>query len=374
MISNFHPSWSGHAAEGLQRAGYRVLSLGSIRHAQPGDEYRCSRPAWALRHLSRLSPVWKDELFLSAMGRMEPFAEGECLKGRLFWGWSGFSLGPLMRCRDAGIPRVLDTGSSHMKWSENKLKAEIERQGARGFSRRREALHEGTFREYEVADVICVPSGFVRDTFVECGVAKEKIYVNPYGVDGEAWRAVAEARRNKSPAGPFVFIFAGAVMLRKGIAYLLDAWRALGEQDAELWLAGGLHRDCREKVRSLPKGVKFLGHQSWDKLAELYERADVYVLPSLEEGMARSVIEAMAAGLPVIVTRETGTTEVMVDGEDGWIVEAANIEALKEALRGAIEGRGRLREMGASARARVDGYTWEAYGARAADLVKRLIG
>ncbi|MFV1994660.1 MAG: glycosyltransferase family 4 protein [Verrucomicrobiales bacterium] len=360
-------------AKGLIEAGFSVLGLGTKRRAFSSTRYRLCMRSAVLTQMAFRVPRLRPWLMGKALDSFESFARTHAGSSRIFWGWCNHHLSALEKAKAAGATIVVESGSSHAEWQRDRMREEYRRRGWTDTSSIDKNRIAKAVREYAIADRICVPSGFVRDTFLERGVAQEKLVMNPYGADAEIWREVAEARAAKSPDGPFTFVFTGSVMLRKGVAHLLRAWEVLGDDEAELWLVGGVHPDCREMLASLPRGVRVFGFQPWRELVDLYRRADVYVLPSLEEGMARSVLEAMAAGLPVIVTWETGTTDVMVDGEDGWVVRAADAEALAQAMGEAIDCRDRLGEMGASACARMQKFSWDAYSERTATMARGLL-
>jgi glycosyltransferase involved in cell wall biosynthesis len=210
----------------------------------------------------------------------------------------------------------------------------------------------------------------VETTFLDAGASADKLIVNPFGVDTSFWAV----NRGAPISRPFRVIYAASLILRKGIAYLLEAWKQAELRDAQLLLAGSIGDEARPFLKALPDNVVLLGFMEHGRLRETYGDCDLYVLPSLEEGMARSALEAMAAGLPLVVTRETGMTDIMMDGEDGFVVPAMDVDALVHVLRSAADDRGRLPAMGRSAQIRVSRFSWKAYGQRCGDVLKGLIG
>ena len=307
----------------------------------------------------------------AALHRYEKFAARHALESRCFWGWSNHHLQAFRKAKSRGIPVILETGSTHTLWQQEVVAAEYKREGLNFSSYYDSRVAERCLKEYEIADRICVPSQFVASTFREQGVPSEKLAVNPFGTDIAFWREALNAKQK--PTYPCVFIFVAQIMLRKGIAYLLRAWQQLKQNSHELWLVGGIDPDSRSLLENLPDSVKLLGPKNHFEIRDLFKRAHVYVLPSLEEGMARSLLEAMAAGLPVIATQETGITDVMVDRQDGWIVPSCDAGALAAVMQEAIESPELIRERGQSAAQRVTVYTWETYGARAASFFRNFI-
>ncbi len=155
---------------------------------------------------------------------------------------------------------------------------------------------------------------------------------------------------------------------REGIHFAVDAFRQICDLyprlNAKMIIAGGtgnaeamLHQ--RVKDVHLEERVLFAGHLDQKTLIEAYQNADVFVLPSLNEGMSNTVLEALACGLPVIVTR-TGGSEIITDGREGFIVERESADAIRVALEHFIKSPEALVTMGAAARALAEKMSWHA--------------
>ena len=123
----------------------------------------------------------------------------------------------------------------------------------------------------------------------------------------------------------------------------------------------------------LPDNVRFFGRVEHDRLVALYSKASVYVLPSLLEGLARTGLEAMAAGLPVIVTRETGLTDFVSDGINGWIVPSRDSDALATRFRWCIDHPTSVYEAGEAAFRRMSGCDLDSYGNRCSEIARAII-
>ena len=146
----------------------------------------------------------------------------------------------------------------------------------------------------------------------------------------------------------------------KGIHYVGDAIRAAGEHVQSAVVAGG-GLESFPILRRRAAGLQFLGHRSWSDLARLYVEADVFVLATFADAMARTVMEAMASGLPVIITRESGYEGVVQDGVQGFFVPAGNSDAIAEKLAIlATDGELRFR-MGRAARELANTYGWDTF-------------
>jgi glycosyltransferase involved in cell wall biosynthesis len=223
--------------------------------------------------------------------------------------------------------------------------------------------------EHELADLIVAPSGFVRDTLVNEGVAGEKIRIIPFGTDLELFHPdparVADERR------PVVFLFVGILNARKGLPVLLEAWSKIMQSNSELWLVGGGQIPA-EVMTALPNTVKCLGRRPKSEVAELMRKADVLVFPSFFEGLAQVQLEALASGLPVIGTCESGAGDLVRDGQNGFIVPAGDADELADRMRRIAADpalRQRLQEAARAVRRRL---SWHTYGHRWSQCLQTL--
>jgi glycosyltransferase involved in cell wall biosynthesis len=211
-------------------------------------------------------------------------------------------------------------------------------------------------REIELADHILVGSSFVRDTFIGEGVPPEKIEVVPYGVDSEAFASVvrSDASTNRVEA-----IFVGQIGQRKGISYLLDAAKRLEGSDI-LWTLVGRIQGSAEPLSSYRSLFRHIPYVSRNELREILGRGDLFVFPTLVEGMPLVVLEAMASGLPVVTT-PNGPGDIVRDGVDGFLVPPRDVDALVDRV-GELAADPELRtKMGSNARRRAEEYSWQAY-------------
>lgn len=161
-------------------------------------------------------------------------------------------------------------------------------------------------QEWELADLIICGSQFVVDGIAECGGPSEKCRVVPYGVNLEHFPLAPLRKRN---AGDRLrILFAGEVGLRKGAPYLLEALRLIGQERVEAKFAGGVAL-ALEKLAPYRDVGTFLGAVPRSQMSALFAWADLLVLPSVCEGSATVTYEAIASGLPVICTPNTGALE-----------------------------------------------------------------
>lgn len=280
-----------------------------------------------------------------------------------FIGLSSFSLEALHHCRDRGIRTAVEHGSFHLEASEDVVREEARRWGVRG------ALPipapwviDKENREFDAADHIHLLSTAARDSFLRRGVPVDKIVVNPCGVDLSAFCP--------GPKRDDVFrvIQVGGVNLRKGVVTALSAFSDFKVPDAQMWFVGGtLDGSEIEEVagKFLSSRVRFIKPVPQFELNDFYQQSSVFVLASLEDGFGMVVAQAMACGLPVIVTKNVGARDLVQDGVNGFVVPVGAPEAISECLRYLHEQPERRREMGEMARRTVEsGYGWHDYGDR----------
>ncbi len=209
-------------------------------------------------------------------------------------------------------------------------------------------------QQYAESDLIVANSPYVRDTFLSAGFAPERIAVVP-----GAGPVIPEPDPRARCRSRMIFMSAGQQSLRKGTPYLLDAWRSVGDRaDAELWMVGKNLLPDRFMQR-LPGNVQVRGTVPHSELFELYGQASVLVLPSLCEGFALVILEAMAHGMAVITTPNSGCGDFVEDGVNGWVVPIRDTAALAARLSWCIENRDAVDEMGRVSRRKASAWTWE---------------
>lgn len=292
-----------------------------------------------------------------------------------FHGWTGECFRTLVEAKLRGIPAVMDVPT----WHRNKGV----RKPAETLSERRERLADRSWRdwrkhlgvtrqenlaEYALADVLLMPSRKSAETFLAAGVPERKLHYVGRGVD------VGRYRPGEAPER-FRVAFVGALIKRKGVHVLLEAWKKLNLKDAELVLVGNLHEEMRPYVRDFGGAtVKLAGVTR--QVQEELRKCAVFAFPSECEGFAKATLEAAACGLPLIATRESG--DAVVDGETGLLIPPNDVEALAAALEHAAAHRDAMAAMGRRARALVEEqFTWEHYRAKVLEgyaRAKRLAG
>jgi starch synthase len=290
----------------------------------------------------------------------------------VFHGWIGYSLACLGAAKRQGAATLLENPGRHPRlWRQSNVE-ECERFGIRPPDqsialtspqvRRME-------REFEICDRIAVPSTLSYQSFVECGLG-EKAVIVPTGVDTDFFAPPPRPREERL----FRVCFVGRVELTKGIGYLLQAWKRLALPNAELVLVG----DVKSEMKSLFKTyadstVRTTGIVLPQQVADTYRGSDLFVLPSVSEGLAQVLLEAMSSGLPVVASNMSGANDCVTNGKEGLIVPVRNIDRLCDAILWCYQHREEARAMGEAARNRILGnFTLQHYNARQIDLYRSL--
>jgi glycosyltransferase involved in cell wall biosynthesis len=276
----------------------------------------------------------------------------------VFVGWSGFSEHTIRRVRQMGGTVVLVRGSAHILTQKQLVDEERVRFGYHE-TEMDPLTVEKEMREYELSDYIAMPSKFCERSFLARGVPAEKLLVWPLGADTRRFRPPAQERRDE----PFRVLYVGEINLQKGIYYLLEAFRRAALPNSELLLVGAVKPTVLPLLRNQPASVKVPGVIRFPKLLDYYQNASIFVLPSVQDGFGQVVMQAMAAGLPVLVSSNAGASEAVRDGENGYVFEARDVDALTARLEQLYRDLKLRREMGHNALSSARGYTWDNYGA-----------
>ena len=269
------------------------------------------------------------------------------------------------RAKEMGKIFILDQSIGHPAAKERVYSSLREKFPAWSSSlpRKQDAHVAREREEHDLADLIVVPSKFVMSTLIEEGVSPGKIRVIPFGTDLELFRLPGP---NGDPATypKVVVLYAGTFTARKGLPVLLAAWKRLRVSSAaELWLVGSGTIPAAE-LQQLPDSVKVLGQRTREELSSLMNRADAFVFPSFFEGLAQVQLEALATGLPVIATYESGAEEVIEPGENGLLVRAGDESGLTQALQRLVDDSALRLEMRKAAEKSRSSLSWSLYGDR----------
>lgn len=279
---------------------------------------------------------------------------------------SGLYAGKKMQA--LGGKYICDRGSSHIVFQNEILEEEYKRWGFhwKGIDQR---IIEKEQEEYEQADCITVPSDFVMNSFIEKGVDKGKLIKIPYGARLDRFGRIGEPDKSK-----FTVLWVGAISLRKGFMYALNAFEAFKHSNKQFVVIGNLTNEIKILLKNKNlKHVIFKGNVPNEQLIEFYSSSDVFLLTSLEEGLAMVQGEALACGCPVIATPNTGSEDLITNGKDGFIIPIKDEQAIVDSFQKLLDTPGLRAEMSENAINRVQALSgWDTYGTNFKLLIDRL--
>jgi glycosyltransferase involved in cell wall biosynthesis len=281
----------------------------------------------------------------------------------LFHSWSGDCLRSLQVAKRLGIPSIVEIPTWHRDGGKQKIHPD--KPASTGdvptFERWKNRLllqRKRFVREYELADILLVLSDKAAQTFRVRGFPEEKLFYLPRGVDVE---------RFKPGTHPETFraVFAGALIKRKGIQHVLEAWHRLNLSNAELWLVGFVHEEAKPFLKEFWRdNIRVVGFVR--DLENYLNQGTIHVFPSQWEGSAKVTYEAAACGLPQITTREAG--DVVRNGIEGVLVKPRDVNAIATALEHLYQHPEIVKEMSTAARRRVvENFTWDHFRTRLLD-------
>lgn len=264
--------------------------------------------------------------------------------------------------RELGIRRIYDLPIAYWETAQRLLQHEAQRypqwEPTLGGTRDSGEKLARKTRELELAEIVICPSAFVLDSLPEKTRLSKKCIVAPFGSPAVENRSYAT---HATYTGPVRFLFAGALTQRKGLADLFSAMKLVAGKRAELVVMGSLLLPMNF-YREEFAGFIYEPPRDHAAVLRLMRSCDVLVLPSIVEGRALVQQEAMACGLPLIVTRNAGGEDLIVEGKTGFVVPIGTPAAIAERIEWFLENRDQLPAMSAAVRAKAAELTWPDYG------------
>ena len=257
------------------------------------------------------------------------------------------ALASFERAADAGAMRVLHLPAPDNEEVREIVRREVERwPGLKAtddpcIDKRFQSRQARRRREIELADLIVCNSALTARSHMRAGADPSKVRVVRLGAPPPIAEVRSDPQRCRRALG---VVFAGPFSVRKGAPYLIEAWRRLAAgRAARLDIYGSLQVPG-QLVAAAGDGVRLHGSVTAPALRGAFEKADVLVLPSLADGFGMVVTEAMACGLPVIVTDQVGAAE-LVTPANGRVVPGGDVAALTNALQWCLDNRSVLEGM-----------------------------
>jgi alpha-maltose-1-phosphate synthase len=249
----------------------------------------------------------------------------------IFLFYNGCGLKSARRFRQNGGITIVEAVNSHVLVQERLMREEYQKLGLAW-----QPFHPRETRrrvaEVEESDYVLLPSTFVARSFLAQGIPAQRLLRVPYPMQKIAGASMVMPR----PAPDddvFRVLYVGAISVRKGLRYLIEAFRQLKHPKKALWIVGPSTGSSGLENLSLPEGVKFFGPLKGDDLQAVYLQATVFCLPSIEDGFGLVLNEALAYGLPVIATENTGIEDLLPDRKGGMVVPIRDADAIGNWLK-----------------------------------------
>ncbi len=280
-------------------------------------------------------------------------------KNDIILGWSGFSLDTFKKAQNYNCFKILERGSTHILFQNEILKEEYDLLGLKP-NLPSSHIIEVEQEEYKIADHIMVPSEFAKNTFIKKGFDGSKISKVPYGVNLGLFKSKKKTKDSK-----FRIIYTGMLSVRKGVIYLLKAFSELNLKNAELVLIGAIENSLKKKI------IKYFDNNNiiynpainQSELSTHYSNSDLFVTCSIEEGLAMVQMQAMASGLAIICTENSGGRELVDENYNGFIIDIRNVDVLKQKILYLYNNRDQLFEMGLNSENKAKNlFSWDKYG------------
>ena len=235
----------------------------------------------------------------------------------------GGALISLKKAKKNRMVTILEKANAHQEYQLQMMREEYALLGKR-FRKPVKYFYKRWLKELEVADYLLLSSRFAYNSFVKYGFDPKKLILLPLGVDIDIFKPGRDRKKEEK----FIVLFRCRVCFKRGVQYLLKAWDILKLENAELVLVGDYAGDEPFLAKYFKnKNIKFMGAvNDRDTLIDIYQNSSVFVLPSIVDADPLVTYEAMACGLPLIVTHNTGS--MVRDKTDGFVVPIRDAEAI----------------------------------------------
>jgi glycosyltransferase involved in cell wall biosynthesis len=353
-----------HQAVGVARGGGDVLvkPLAVHKHLPPPIrvEPTLARGRWRVPERT-LGRIRASKLHDRLVARALP---GLVDRIDLVHTWPLGALETLRTARRLGIPTVLERPNAHTRFAYEVVRDECRRLGVTLPSNHEHAYNDAILQreeqEYGLADALLCPSEFVVRTFLDQGVAREKLARHTYGYDEGTFYPAPAATRN---GRRLTVLFVGVCAVRKGLHFALEAWlNSPASSTGSFLIAGEFLPSYEHRLADAlaHPSVHRLGHRT--DVPSLMRTSDALVLPSIEEGFGLVCVEALASGTIPLVS--DACTEACVDGQNALVHRVGDSRALTRHLTSLSTDERLLRRLRAGCLRTAPDHTWTAAGAR----------
>lgn len=323
----------------------------------------------ALKYLNlRLGRMVSDDVLTGFFDRWVSFSLKRPAEKWVFTAYSGYCERSISKAKELGAVACVERSCPHIDFQTELVGEERSILLKRKEPAIKNPVWERMKREYEIADYIITPSHYSRNSFLERGFDPSKILITPLCNEK---KVVLRGGIKRYPE-QFTILCVGGNFYRKGIVYLLGAWKMLGLSGAKLIIKGEIPPEFND-LTVVPSVEIVKEHLSEKELEDLYNRATLLVLPSIDDGFGMVVVEAMSVGLPVIITENVGAADIIKNGEEGFVVPIRDPGAIAEKISFFHEHPGKVEAMGQKAMETAKNYTPERYAERVTEVYKKIL-
>ena len=350
-------------AEAMRQAGADVqVHMCAADRELERDVLHTAVPGWLKAAVYRAFPSqdiirgWTEMLFVH-----------QARQGDVVYIWPGVSAAAYRKLKNKGCTIVVERINCHRLTARRVLDEAYKRCGLPVGHGITDADVAGETEKLLLADFIFSPSPMVRLSLQEAGISEAAIIDSSYG-----WDPHRHTPREHAASDGFTVLFVGRLCIRKGVHILLDNWKQAGIPGGRLVLAGFLEHElallCAEDLQR--SDVVLTGFVR--DVAALYAGADVFVFPSLEEGGPQVTYEAMACGLPVLVS-PMGAGAAARDGQDGYVIDPGDGAGWIAALQRLSADTALRARLGNAARMHAQEFVWENVGKLRMEALSRAL-
>ena len=268
----------------------------------------------------------------------------------------------------SGVTCILDAASLHRLDADRLVRDGLPQRYKAGVNRRKDM-------EVALADCIITASELAAVSYRSHVGPNVEVKAIPLGVDIERFRPPSRWNDRRSERDPFTFIFVGTAGRRKGFDVLLEALERLLAEGlpVRLMVAGHIDQSIIAGRREVLEVISALGRVGQGELASLLGSAHCLVLPSRFDSFGLVVPEAMACGLPVIVSEMVGAKQLVEEGQNGFIIPVEDVSALADRMRWLVQNRTMLAGMSSAARTAAEQARWPNYRRRFGLAIREIL-
>ena len=269
----------------------------------------------------------------------------------------------ILKEKAPSIKRILDVSIANRLFMKDNFIKDMEQTHDNNIKKEQAELWDENnckryLEEIKDSDYFLIASNVVKRSMMFSGVREDQMFMAPYGVDSHKFNFVEK----ESLQLPLKLVYVGQVNYRKGIHHLLNVMDSFKENEVELYMAGGyndttpLYQQYKDR-----RNIHFLGFVTRDVLANLYQKCDVFVFPTLGEGYGLVILEALSCGVPCIVSDLAGGDDAIIEGVNGFKFKAGNDDDLYSKIKWFLDNPEQMPKYSINSRKSVEKQTWQSY-------------